>query len=90
MAIGIHVVTIAVQNVDATGTRIDKNNSTIKDMLNTELRHLVVPDTNIPNSAGWPTVKRYLELEAAQDYILGDMTQTMIVTYDAGAINSAT
>jgi len=93
MAISIHVAQVGFFAVDATtGLKLNKdsNNVTINQMKNTEQRHLIIPDTGIPNSTSSPSVKEYLELEASSDYILGHMDQYTIVTYDRGGVNSAT
>jgi len=42
--------------------------------------HRVIPDLNIPNSAGYPTVTQFLQLEAADDRALRYMDQTIIIT----------
>lgn len=51
----------------------------------------VVADGSVPHSAGSPTVKAYLALEAADDYILSPQSQfpSLLITVDAGALNSA-
>ena len=92
MAIGIHVARVGLFTVDSsTGTRIDKESgtTTINQMKNIGHDHLVIPDADIANSASYPTVKAYLTLEAADDYVLGHMDQNMVVTYDRGAMNDA-
>lgn len=94
MAVGIHIARTAFLAINRdTGLPVNKNDPTtkIKDTLRTEHRHVVLPDTtNAPNSAGYPTVDAYLRLEAAQDYVVKHLDQNMIVTYDQGALNSAT
>jgi hypothetical protein len=92
MAINIHVAQVGLFSVDATtGLKLNKDSTsvTINQMKNTEQRHLVIPDTGIPNSTNSPNVKEYLELEASSDYILGHMDQYTIVTYDRGGVNTA-
>ena len=91
MAVARHVVKLGLFSVDSTGTRIDKESgtTTINQMKSAELQHLVIPDTDITNSANYPTVKSYLELEAVDDFVLGHLDQYMIVTYDRGAMNDA-
>lgn len=83
-AVPIHVVTVAFQPISkVTGQRVDKNagSTTINDVLQTEHQHVIMPDSNISNSAGYPTVKEYLEAEAADGYIAHYIGQYMIVTY---------
>jgi hypothetical protein len=92
MAIGIHVARVGLFTVDSsTGVRIDKESgaTTINQMKNINHDHLVIPDAGITNSANYPTVKSYLELEAGDDFILGHLDQYMIITYDRGAMNDA-
>jgi hypothetical protein len=80
-----------IQNVDAAGVRIDKNNSSFNDIRATsEMKHLIKPDATIANSANWPTLESYIAAEATDNYILGHLSQYIIVTYHAGDINSAT
>ena len=43
--------------------------------------YLVIPDTDVPNSAGYPAVKTYLTLEAAGGFKLQYMDQNKIITY---------
>lgn len=84
MAIGIHVARVGVFPVDANGTVRLKSDPTvtIKQQLQGSSDHRVIPDTTlIPNSANYPTVKTYLELEAVSNYVLQYMDQNTIVTY---------
>jgi len=93
MGIGIHVARVGLFTVDRlTGLRIDKESgsTTINQLKNINHDHLVIPDTDISNSANYPTVKAYLELEANDDYVIGHIDQYMIITYDRGAMNDAT
>jgi len=94
MAIGIHIARVAFLPINKlTGSVVNKNDqaTTINDVLQTEHRHVIIPDTtNAPNSVGYPTVDAYLKLEAASDYVVYHMDQNMIVTYDQGAVNAAT
>lgn len=93
MAIGIHVVNVAFLAINkATGQPVDKNdpNTKIKDVMKTEHKHVVLPDSSIASSAGYPSIKTYLEREAALDYVANHISQNLIVTYDAGDANSAT
>ncbi len=93
MAVAMHFVNTGFVLVDANGNYLNKSDpSTTVGQIARGSRHehRVIPDASVPNSANWPTVKRYLELEAAQDFVLNHMDQTNIITYDAGGINSAT
>lgn len=91
MAIGIHVVSVGYFSVNVnTNQVINKEDpaTTINDVLHTEHQHRVVPITSIPSSANYPTVAAYLEAEAAGNYVLQFMSQTMIITYDQHAMNT--
>lgn len=81
MAISIHVVRVGLQPVAPTGTVLDKNTVTIKVMLTANTEHRVFEDPLVPSSSGNPTVPDYLIAEAAVDFKLQYMDQTMIVTY---------
>jgi len=78
----IHVARISIMQVDNIGNIVDKNTSTIGQQLRTQMSHRIITDAGIPNSAGNPDVKTYLEAEAADNYILNYMDQNMIVTYE--------
>lgn len=93
MAVGIHVVRVNFLPISrVTGLPVDKGDvaTTIKDVLKTEHRHVVLPDSTVPNSLNYPTVDQYLKLEALTDYVVHHMDQNMIVTYDQGTLNVAT
>jgi hypothetical protein len=83
MAISIHVARDTVLNVNAAGVvlRKDDHTKTLKDHMTGEMSHRVIEDANIPNSAGYPSVKTYLEAEAFNNYVLQHMDQNTIVTY---------
>lgn len=83
MAISIHVARVAVLSVDHLGNVVKKDdpNVTLKQHLSTHMDHRLIVDAAIPNTAGNPSVKAYLEAEAANDYVLSHMDQSMIVTY---------
>lgn len=86
MAVDIHVARIGVFNVDRNGQRIDKSTTTLRGSLQTSIDHLIIEDSNIPNTAGNPTIKQYLELEAADGYVANHISQNLIVTYDSAAL----
>jgi len=91
MAIGIHVAFTRFVGVDSAGNVVNKSDpaTTIRHVLSTTHEHRVIPDPGIANSAGNPTIKEYLELEASINYVIGHVSQNMIVTYDSVAINNA-
>lgn len=79
----IHVARVGVFNVDAVGSILKKDDSnvTLGQQLTTSIQHLVIIDSTIPNSAGNPTVKTYLELESADDFMIREINQSTIITY---------
>ena len=91
MAIGIHVVRVGFLKVDALGNVIDKEDSStpLASHLSSSHDHRVIADAAIANSTANPDIKTYLEAEANNDYVLGHISQNMIVTYSAGDLNSA-
>lgn len=83
MAVGMHVARVGVFSVDATGNILRKDDAdvTIKQQLSSSLEHLVIEDAEVPNSSGYPTVAEYIKLEAADNYVISHIDQTMILTY---------
>ena len=83
MAMNVHVARVAVLNVDRAGNVVKKDDPSVslKQQLQTSMDHRVLEDAGIPNSTGNPAVKAYIEAEAANDYVVHHMDQTMIVTY---------
>ena len=90
MAIGVHFVRLGLFTVDANGARVDKTSGTsINTLKSTSMEFLVIPDSAINTSANYPTIKAYLQAEANNDYVLHDLDQSIIVTYNQSQINSA-
>jgi hypothetical protein len=67
--------------VNSAGVVVNKNESTIAEMMQTSSEERIIADSAIPNSALNPTPKAYLELEAVDDFILKHIDQTYIITY---------
>jgi len=80
----IHVARISVFTVDANGNRLDKSrgDQSISAMTRTSNDVLVIPDSSIPNTAGYPTVKNYLVAEDAAGFKFKHMDQSFIITSD--------
>ncbi|MDP1712577.1 MAG: hypothetical protein Q8K86_08980 [Candidatus Nanopelagicaceae bacterium] len=76
----IHVGYLQIVNVDPAGNIVRKDSSTIAQVMTSSLSIRVIPDLTIPNSAGHPTVKTYLEMEAADDFLFAHIDQNMIIT----------
>jgi hypothetical protein len=81
MATPIHIAQIALLPVNSLGVVIKKSEATIGQMTQASTEPRVITDSLIPNTATNPTPKVYLELEAADDFILKHMDQTQIITY---------
>jgi hypothetical protein len=80
----VHVARLGLFTVDANGNRIDKccAQTSINDLKSTSLAFLVLPDTNIPNSVGYPTIERYLQLEGQEGYNFRHLDQSFVITDD--------
>ena len=80
----VHVARVGLFTVDQNGTRIDKSspNTTINQLRASRQEMLVIPDAAIASSANYPTVKTYLEAEAAAGFKLQHMDQSYVVTYN--------
>jgi len=89
MAIGIHFANIGFLMVDQNGQVIPNKSTEIKNVLNSSHEHRIIEDSNNPNSIGYPTIKGYLELEAASNYILQHLDQYNVITYNQTDINNA-
>lgn len=84
------MVGIELRWVDANGNIIDKDTASLDSLHyvragNIYQTRVIIPDNEIPNSAGYPTVKDYLELEYGDDYSLVHMDQYIIVTHNLDA-----
>ena len=79
----IHIAYVKPTLVDASGNVIDKDDpaTTIQQVANaaaTEMR--VVPDPQVPNTLGAPTIQAYLNLEDLAGFSVTNMTNTTITT----------
>lgn len=81
MATPIHVARIALMQVNPVGAVVSKSTASIAQMMQCSGEDRVIEDAGIPNTANNPTPKAYLELEAADDFVLNHIDQTYIVTY---------
>ncbi len=80
----VHVARLGFFTTTQNNVRIDKNDPSTKisDMLNTKMEALVIPDAAIPNTANYPTIKTYLELEDSDNFELKHLDQSFIITYE--------
>ena len=79
----IHVARVGLFTVDSNGNRLDKSRGqfSIAEALHSSMDHLLIPDATIPNSAGYPTIKDYLNAEALDGYEFRHLDQTFVITY---------
>lgn len=77
----IHVATLVMKNIDSLGGVVNKETASTKELIATSSEIRVKEDSTMPNTVGFPTIKRYLELEDGDSYQLSHMDQTYIITY---------
>ena len=84
MAIGIHVAIIGLVNVEFDNSTVvySKSTATLGQVKRSAQEPRILEDPDLPNTSGNPTIKQYLELEAAGDYVLRHIDQTYIITYE--------
>lgn len=77
----IHIVNIRLMPVDKQGNPILKESATIEQIKNQGAHEMrVIPNDNVPNSAGYPTIEDYLILEDSGGLTLRHMDQYTIIT----------
>ena len=74
----VHVVNIGVFVTDGNNVRINKD--ALNNYKLTQLSHLIIPNSTVVTSIGYPTIKSYLESEAENNYILEMINETTIIT----------
>lgn len=83
MAVQVHVAELGLFRVDLTTGDVyqpSKGSRSIKQNLNFDTQFRVVIDASNSNTDGNPTIKEYLQLEAAGGYEPVQVFQTMIIT----------
>lgn len=82
MQLDVHVARVGIFNVDSLGNRIDKSNpnTSINQLKATRQDALVIADSNYPNTAGYPTIKSYIEAESNAGYELLYMDSSFVIT----------
>lgn len=80
----VHVARVGLFTVDQNGNRLDKNSpdTTIGQLTRTSQDMLVIPDSGIATTAGYPNIKTYLEREAGDGYTLRHLDQSFVITYN--------
>jgi hypothetical protein len=76
----INTATLILVPVDAIGNVVNKNTATIGQMATTSSEIRVNPDTDLPNTIGYPTIAEYLNREAADGMLLAHLDQTYVIT----------
>ena len=88
MAVEIHVASMALCKVTSDGKvytsdsdwTMDRQKLTIQQRLDFVDEFRVLYDGTVPNTAGNPDIKTYLEAEAASGFQFGAINQSMIIT----------
>lgn len=86
MAVEIHRVNTGLFSIDGLGNYVDKNdpNTTLSAVMSSSTEHRVIPNVTGPassvNSADYPDINTYLQLEADDDFALAYIDQHEIVT----------
>lgn len=90
MAIRTHVAYTQPMKINKLGAVVDQTTSTIAQNLQTRTELRIIADASNSNTADNPTIQNYIAAEAADDYVVGHLSNTMIITYHAGDLNAAT
>lgn len=79
----VHVAKIQLVNVTPLGVvKPTREGMSIADVCNNlKMDHRIMPDTDYPNTVGYPTLKAYLTLEEASGFKLGWLDQYNVITY---------
>jgi len=83
MAVNVHVANVSLVTVNAAGVVKPRVGMTIGEAIRTNNEVRIMQDATLPHTTGYPTVKTYLELEAADGFLLYHLDQTYCITYDA-------
>ena len=75
----IHTVYVTPTPV-VDGVPISKDTATIDQMMVADTEMRILPDDDVPNSAGRPTIEEYLVLENTSGFSPKTIANTMIVT----------
>lgn len=84
MAIPTHIVYLKLADVTPGGTVVSKDDktTTLNQIKTSTKQFRVIPDPDVPNSVNSPSIKDYIEAEAANDFQLMHLDQTFIITQD--------
>jgi hypothetical protein len=76
----VHVARIGIVPISQIGTVVDKRTATTGEMMTASSEQRVLVDDAIPNTAGNPTIKTYIEAEDVGGYKLAHLDQTYVIT----------
>lgn len=76
----VHYVNVRLVKLDQSGNLIT-GQTPLKSSLKFSTEHRIEPDVDIPNSVNNPSIKEYLEAEAADGFEPKIITQSFIVTW---------
>ena len=79
----VHIVFTRLLNVDPLGRIVDRSDleTTFGAMLHTSSEPRVIEDLEVPSSAGSPSIKQYVQLEAASGFRVSHIDATVIISY---------
>lgn len=75
----VHLVTVGLKRVGS-GGQVVPVGSTIMENLQFTTEHRVLPNANVPNSEGYPSVETFLIAEAANGFLPNHVSQYLIIT----------
>jgi len=75
-----HTAYIKEFYINELGGVVNQDIASISTIINSSKEQRIIQDSNIPNTTGNPTIKRYLELEAADGYSLKNINNNIIIT----------
>ena len=80
MAVEIHTAYVGLIQVAPDGTKVDKYSASIAEVQMASSAFRVLEDTSIPSTINNPSIRDYLNLEAAASFQLIHLDQTFIIT----------
>jgi hypothetical protein len=83
MPLQVHVANIGLQQVDTNGVVFSKQSADMKRVISASTEQRIIPNADLINTSQSPTLKSYLELEAADGFSLKHLDQTFVITEKA-------
>lgn len=78
----VHVAELTLIQKTAAGSIKRRVEMTIEEALTASTEIRLIDDSDIPNTSGYPTLRGYLELEAADNFQLTHLDQSYVITYN--------